>query len=349
MLGGPSNRHVLVPGGAGYIGSVLARCLLDAGYRVRVDDALIYDNGDSLSGVLEADGFSFVRGDIRSADVVARSLEGVTDVVLLAALVGDPVCKQNPELAREINVGGAKNLLEASRAAGVGQFVFASTCSNYGLREGDDLATEEDELHPLSLYAETKVEIEKHLLATPSEPAATVLRIATAFGISPRMRFDLTVSEFARELAIGNELEVYDADTWRPYCHVADTSRAIATVLEAPVDTVRGEVFNVGGEEGNFTKRMIVEAALEALDGDGRVIWTEGGDDARNYRVSFAKIQEALGFTPDHTVPGSIEHLVRALRQGIFSDVESHQLFHGNRALDDTSVPTPDQLAVERR
>jgi nucleoside-diphosphate-sugar epimerase len=191
--------------------------------------------------------------------------------------------------------------------------------------------------------------MEEHLLASPPEPAATVLRVATAFGISPRMRFDLTVSEFARELAVGRALEVYDADTWRPYCHVADISRAIATVLETPVEKVRGQVFNVGGEEGNFTKRMIVEAALEALDGDGSVTWTEGGVDARNYRVSFSKIREALGFTPDHTVPGSIEQLVKALQQGIFSDVESHQLFHGNRALDASSVPPPDQVAVERR
>jgi nucleoside-diphosphate-sugar epimerase len=336
---------VLVAGGAGYIGSVLVPRLLESGYGVRVLDALIYANGDSLSGVLERDGFNFVRGDIRSPSTVERALEGVTDVVLLAALVGDPVCKSNPELARAVNVDGALNLLTAARSAGVERFVFASTCSNYGLREGDDLATEEDELHPLSLYAETKVEMERNLLSGPVEPAATVLRVATAFGISPRMRFDLTVSEFTRELALGHELEVYDADTWRPYCHVADISRAIATVLEAPVDTVAGQVFNAGGEEGNFTKRMIVEAGLAALDGEGSVIWTEGGDDARNYRVSFAKIQSALGFTPEHSVPGSIARLVEAIRAGLFSDADSRALFHGNRELDAATIPAPEEVA----
>ena len=338
---------MLVAGGAGYVGSVLVRRLLDAGYRVRVLDALLYGNGEALSGVLEDEGFSFMRGDIRSQAAIAQALEGVTDVVLLAALVGDPVCKRNPELAREVNVGGALSLLEASRAAGVERFVFASTCSNYGLREGDDLATEDDELHPLSLYAETKVEMERNLLAGSADQAATVLRVATAFGTSPRMRFDLTVSEFARDLALGKELDVYDADTWRPYCHVADISTAIATVLEAPVETVGGEVFNVGGEEGNYTKRMIVEAALDALDGEGRVTWTEGGDDARNYRVSFAKIQAALGFKPQHSVSQAIERLIGALREGLFSDVESEPLFHGNRDLDAAAVPPPDSGEVQ--
>ncbi len=131
----------------------------------------------------------------------------------------------------------------------------------------------------------------------------TVLRVSTAYGISPRMRFDLTVSEFTRELALGNELEVYDADTWRPYCHVDDISAAIMAVLEAPDDAVAGEVFNVGGEDGNYTKRMIVEAALDALDGEGEVNLTEGGVDARNYRVSFDKIRDRLGFEPSAGVP----------------------------------------------
>jgi nucleoside-diphosphate-sugar epimerase len=329
---GEDGRQVLVVGGAGYVGSVLVPRLLSAGYRVRVLDTLLYGNGGSLAGVLERDGFSFVRGDIRSDDDVAAALEGVTDVVLLAALVGDPVCKRNPELAREINVGGARRVLEGAQRAGAGRFVFASTCSNYGLREGDNPATEEDELHPLSLYAETKVEVEGLVLerAGDGPTTPTVLRVSTAYGISPRMRFDLTVSEFTRALALGQELEVYDADTWRPYCHVADISSAIQTVLEAPAETVGGQVFNVGGEEGNYTKRMIVEAAVEALDGDARVKWTEGGVDARNYRVAFDKIQGALGWKPSHTVPGSIASLISAVRAGMFWDVDARELFYGN-------------------
>jgi nucleoside-diphosphate-sugar epimerase len=324
------HRHVLVAGGAGYIGSVLTRELLGRGTSVRVLDSLLYENGDSLEGV-DGEGYSFARGDVRSPEDVKAALDGITDVVLLASLVGDPVCKANPELAREVNLQGARTLLEAAGEAGVERVVFASTCSNYGLRTEEDPAVEGDELHPLSLYAETKVEMERQILdRTDWGFSPTVLRLATAFGLSPRMRFDLTVSEFTRELALGRPLEVYDPDTWRPYCHVADISAAIGLVLDAEPGEVAGEVFNAGGDDGNYTKRMIVEAALEALDGEGEVVWTQGGDDARNYRVSFAKIRDRLGFEPRHTVPGSISELVSALRDGEYGDVEERPLYYRN-------------------
>jgi nucleoside-diphosphate-sugar epimerase len=328
----PKQRSVLVVGGAGYIGSVLTRELLAVGHRVSVLDSLLYGNGGSLAAVAEHKGFSFVHGDVRSPKDIRSALGGITDVILLAALVGDPVCKRNPHLARETNLGGARNVLEACDESTVERLVFASTCSNYGLRKDDTPAGEADELNPLSLYASTKVEIEREVLerAETSSFAPTVLRISTAFGVSPRMRFDLTVSEFTRELALGRELEVYDADTWRPYCHVADISRAIVAVLEAPTEAVAGEVFNVGGDDGNHTKRSIVQATLAALGGEAQVIWSKGGADPRNYHVSFAKIRERLGFVPERTVAGSIERLIEMVRAGIFADVESRPLYYGN-------------------
>jgi nucleoside-diphosphate-sugar epimerase len=328
-----SERNVLVAGGAGYVGSVLTPTLIDGGHRVRVLDSLLYDNSDSLAAVADSDRFEFVHGDVRSPEDVRRAMDGITDVVLLAALVGDPVCKRNPELARETNLDGARNVIAGAADASVESFVFASTCSNYGLREDDEPAGETEELHPLSLYAETKVEIENELLGAELPFDATVLRVSTAFGTSPRMRFDLTVSEFTRELALGNALEVYDADTWRPYCHVTDISKAILMVLAADADQVGGEVFNVGGDDSNHTKRSIVEAALAALGGEGEVKWSEGGVDARNYRVSFQKIQDRLGFQPDQTVRGAVEHLAKSVRAGMFSDVESRSLRYRNYEL----------------
>ena len=280
-----------------------------------------------------------MRGDIRSGPELESALDGVDGVVLLAALVGDPICRQYPDAAREINVGGATNVLDACAAAGVERLVFASTCSNYGLRESGDPANEEDELKPLSIYAETKVEMEAEILSR-SEPEATVLRVATAYGISPRMRFDLTVSEFTRELALGRELEVYDADTWRPYCHVADISDAILRVFEAPSELVASEVFNAGGEEGNYTKRKIAEAAAAAVDGRGSLKWVEGGVDPRNYRVSFDKIADRLGFAPRMTVPSAIESLAAAIDAGVFADVEERPEYFGNRRLVDVA-PAP--------
>jgi nucleoside-diphosphate-sugar epimerase len=334
MEANASERHVLVLGGAGYIGSVLARELLAAGHRVRVLDSLLYDNGASIAALVEHPRFSFLRGDVRSEDDLRAALDGIGEVVLLAALVGDPVCKGNPQLAEETNLAGARNALDASAAAGAGKFVFASTCSNYGLRT-DEPASEEDQLKPLSLYAETKVQMESEVLerAGSAPYVPTVLRVATAFGISPRMRFDLTISEFTRELALGNELEVYDADTWRPYCHVTDTSRAVMTVLEADEGTVGGEVFNVGSEAGNHTKRMVVDTALAAMGGEGKVKFTEGGVDARNYRVSFTKIQDRLGFRAEHGVAESVGALVEAVRAGMFPAVQQNPLYYLNYEL----------------
>jgi nucleoside-diphosphate-sugar epimerase len=308
---------------------------LASGYEVRVLDDLIYDHGAAIGGLFEDPGFSFVKGDLRDADVLDRSLEGVTDVVLLAALVGDPVSKRYPELTREVNVDGAKGVFAALDGRGIERFVFTSTCSNYGLRESFEPATEESELSPVSLYAETKVEFEQHILANAGSVdfCPTVLRISTAYGISQRMRFDLTISEFTRTATIGDELLVYDADTWRPYCHVRDISAAVSTVIEADEDAVKGEVFNVGHSDENYTKRMLVEAVQEKLEGNGKVSFHEGGVDPRNYRVSFDKIREQIGFEPAHRVPDAVGNLVAAIRAGAFKDVEQRPNFYASHTI----------------
>jgi len=222
-----SGRTVLVVGGAGYVGSVLVTELLRAGAEVRVLDQLIYDNGFALAHLLDDPHLQFRRGDLRSRHDLADAAAGATDLVLLASLVGDPICKAYPELAREINENGAKRIVDHLDEMGIRRFVFTSTCSNYGIHESSRLATEESALNPQSLYAHTKIEVEKHVLDRAGELACatTVLRIATAYGLSPRMRFDLTVSQFAWELATGRPLQVYDADTWRPSATCATSAR----------------------------------------------------------------------------------------------------------------------------
>jgi nucleoside-diphosphate-sugar epimerase len=249
-----ADRTVLVVGGAGYVGSVLVTRLLDAGARVRVLDQLIYDNGLSLAHLLEDPRLQFKRGDLRKRHDLDQVAQGATDLVLLASLVGDPICQEYPALAREVNEEGAKRVIDRLDEWGVQRCVFSSTCSNYGVHESASLATESSELNPQSLYARTKIAVEEHVLQTAAQldACATVLRIATAYGLSPRMRFDLTVSQFTRELASGAALQVYDADTWRPYCHVRDIAKAIMTVLAAPAGLVRGEVFNVGDTGQQF-------------------------------------------------------------------------------------------------
>ena len=323
-----SDRTVLVVGGAGYVGTVLVARLLEAGGEVRVLDQLIYDNGFALAPLLDHPRLRFQRGDLRDPDAYAQAAQGVTDVVLLASLVGDPICKAYPELAREVNEDGAKAVIDRLDEFGVGRFVFTSTCSNYGIHTSSRLATEDSELNPQSLYARTKIAIEEYLLGRAGELAssATVLRIATAYGLSPRMRFDLTVSQFAWELASGRALQVYDADTWRPYCHIADIARAIMTVLLAPEGKIRGQVFNVGDTGQQFTKRMIVDEVRKHL-GEVTVSYGEGDIDPRNYRVSFEKIADRLGFRCEHTVQDYLARLMPAVQAGVYPDVSANPRF----------------------
>jgi nucleoside-diphosphate-sugar epimerase len=329
-----SDRTVLVVGGAGYVGNVLVRRLIREGFKVRVLDDLLFDHGAGIAGILEEPGLTFIKGDLRDAATLEDALTGATDVVLLAAIVGDPLCKAYPELARSINFEGAKQVFGAAQGRGIGRFAFTSTCSNYGLRGSDDPATEEADLAPLSLYAETKVEFEQFVLGEVDgvDFDPVLLRIATAYGISSRMRFDLTISEFTRTLAVGDELQVYDAETWRPYCHVADISKAIITALEAPAELVRGEVFNVGHSDENYTKQMLAEMAQKA-SGSDRIVFVEGGFDARNYRVSFGKIADRLGFVPDFRVPVAVDNLVGAIRDGAFDDFDERPDFYRNRVI----------------
>jgi nucleoside-diphosphate-sugar epimerase len=322
MDAGLDGRSVLVVGGAGYVGSVLVAQLLDAGARVHVLDQLVYDNGFALHHLLDREGLTLVRGDLRDRRAFARAFGDADDVVLLASLVGDPICAKYPELARQVNADGAIGIVDALDDLGVRRFVFTSTCSNYGIQDPDRPADEDSELNPQSLYARTKIEVERHLLARAAtlRPVATVLRIATAYGMSPRMRFDLTVSQFAHELASGAELLVYDADTWRPYCHVRDIAKAVFAALTAPEDAVRGEVFNVGDNSQQFTKRMIVDEVCKHLT-TARVVYRDGATDPRNYRASFDKIADRLGFRADNTVQAYVGALVAAVQAGVFADV----------------------------
>jgi len=326
------DRRVLIVGGAGYIGSMLTRRLLNDGFRVRVLDNLIYRNAASLSGVVDCPGFEFVRGDLCDPVKRAQSMKDVTDVVLLASLVGDPICKKYPDLARRVNEAGAIDLFEDAERSGAKRFVFTSTCSNYGLLPTNEEADERTVLNPQSLYAETKIAVENHLLAPRHGICSTtVLRVATAFGTSERMRFDLTVSEFSRELALGRGLLVYDESTWRPYCHIQDICSAIIAVLNAPRGDVDREVFNVGDSRNNFTKKMIVDIIVDYLGiSPSMVTYKQGGHDPRNYRVAFDKIQAALDFRAEFSVADGVAQLARGIREGLFFDADDRRTFYGN-------------------
>jgi nucleoside-diphosphate-sugar epimerase len=316
-----SRGTVLVTGGAGYIGSVLVDDLLDRGWSVRVLDALAVGDGRSLLHVWGRPGFEFVRGDVQVPEIRAAALAGADAVVHLASIVGDPACARDPDLARAVNRDATSALVGEAAAAGVRRFIFASTCSNYGkMTDGNAVATEEWELRPVSLYAETKVAAELEVLArSTADFATTCLRFATVYGSSPRMRFDLTVNEFTRDALLNRELVVYGEQFWRPYVHVADAVRAVSTVLDASVEDVAGEVFNVGSSTQNFRKQDLVEFLLERIPSTV-VERVPQADDPRDYRVGFAKIESRLGYATTRTVPGGIDELIALLGSGVISD-----------------------------
>lgn len=314
------DRTVLVTGAAGYIGSVLVRQLLARGFRVRAVDSLLF-GGESLLGVLDDDRFEFHKADVRDGAAMTDALKGVWAVAHLAAIVGDPACRRQPELAKSVNLGASLALYEAADKAGVERFVFASTCSNYGkMADPDAYVDETSELRPVSLYAETKVAVERYLLGLERTRRAkpTCLRFATVYGLSPRMRFDLTVNEFTRQVVTGKELVVFGEQFWRPYCHVRDLARSVVHVLEAPLEKVAFEVFNVGDTAENYRKADVVEAIVAQVP-EARVSYVHKDEDPRDYRVSFEKIKEVLGFRITRTVPDGVREVRMAIEDGVLT------------------------------
>ena len=311
---------ILVTGGAGYLGSVLCELLLRSGHRVRAFDSLLH-GGRALLGLMGRTGFEFQRGDLRDPNALRKALHGAEAVVHLAAIVGDPACARDPEVSRAVNLAASLELFSAARAAGARRFVFASTCSNYGrMVDTSVLATEMHELRPVSLYAETKVGVERVLLAAGAEPiSACVLRLSTLYGLSPRMRFDLTVNEFVKELVVHRKLIVFGEQFWRPYVHVRDAARAFALVLEAPGEKIAGQVFNVGDTRENYRKADLIELMLERLP-DADVQRVQRGEDPRDYRVSFERIRERLGFAVTRRVADGIAEIAAALETGLIDD-----------------------------
>lgn len=315
---------ILVTGGAGYIGSTLVPILLSAGHQVRVLDNLTH-GGKSLLGVWPDLNFDFYQGDIRNEEDACEALKDMEAVIHLAAIVGDPACAREPEIARAINLDGTIRLFNLARDLSVKRFIFASTCSNYGKMEnGNEYVDETSELRPVSLYAETKVAVEKYLLdpAHSGSLSPTVLRFATAYGVSPRMRFDLTVNEFTMELLTARKLIIFGEQFWRPYVHIRDISRAILCVLESPVEKVRNEVFNVGSTNQNFQKQQLA-ALIGSHVPDAVIEYVHKNEDPRDYRVSFEKIKQQIGFKTEHTVENGIQEVVRLVHSGIIQNFKN--------------------------
>lgn len=326
------NLSVLVTGGAGYIGSGLLRALLKKGYLVTCADNLIF-GGESLLDIWNDKNFKFINCDINKQNDLDTIFfnNNFHAVIHLAAIVGDPACKLYPDLAIKTNWVSSKLLIDKSKNAGVSKFIFASTCSNYGKMDDPSAYVDENsDLAPLSLYAELKVKFENYILneiVKDDRFTPTCLRFSTVYGISSRMRFDLTVNEFTKDLALGKELIVFGEHFYRPYCHVKDFSKAIIRVLDSPKEKTAYNVFNVGETKENYTKKMLVEEITKILP-NSKIKYVTKNEDPRDYRVNFDKIKNELGFKISMRIPDGIKEIKRAIQENLIRDPENQKYYN---------------------
>ncbi|MDD1749678.1 MAG: SDR family oxidoreductase [Methanothrix sp.] len=335
--------RVLVTGGAGYIGSVLTRNLLRSGHEVTVLDALLFGR-DSVRELRGKSRYTLVEGDIRDDGLVSRLVRGKDAVVHLAAIVGDPACAGNPEVAKSVNVEGTEVIARAAQRAGVGRFVFASTCSVYG--HNDETVDESSGFNPQSLYAETRMAGETIVgkLASRSFQPVT-LRFGTVYGLSPRMRFDLVVNFLTAELFRKGVISIFGGDQWRPFLHVADAARAVQLAVESPAHLVAGEIFNIGSEEQNYQLKDLMPIYAR-LKPKASITCVREVKDRRSYRVNFDKIRRVLRFSSSFTVPTGVRQIFDLLASPSAWDLNSEKHYNHKVALDRIEVVHQNELTV---
>lgn len=303
--------RVLVTGSEGYIGTILTPFLLAHGHDVVGVDSGFHRVGWLYNGVDRAP--SWIEKDIRHLS--EDDLRGFDAIVHLAELSNDPVGQLNPDITFEINHQGSVRLATLARAAGVERFIYMSSCSVYGAA-GDSFSSESSDVHPLTAYAQCKVLVERDVRPMADDRfSPTFLRNATAFGASPRQRFDLVVNDLAGHAWTEKVIRMdSDGRPWRPFVHILDISRAIACVLAAPRDVIHGEIFNVGSNTQNYQIREIAEIISTTFPDCRLSIGDSSGDD-RNYKANFDKIHERLpGFECRYDVARGAQQLLDVFR-----------------------------------
>jgi nucleoside-diphosphate-sugar epimerase len=315
--GRPSREGtVLVLGGAGYIGSCLVRKLLAAGRSVRVMDSLVYGD-DAIRDILGHPNLTLQVGDCRRIQDLVAAVKGVDSIVHLAAIVGDPACEVDPQTSLEINYLATRMLIEVAKGSGIRHFVFASSCSVYGAT--DFLVDEFSNAAPISLYGQTKADSEKALLEAQSNTFhPVILRLATVFGLSYRPRFDLVVNLLTAKARAEGLITIFNGTQWRPFIHVQDVAEGIMQILNAPLEVVSGEIYNLGDERMNYTLAQVGQQILAAFPAT-QIEQIENAD-RRNYRVSFGKIRNQVGFRCRISLEEGIREIWKAFEEKLIID-----------------------------
>lgn len=321
-----SPRHVIITGAAGYIGSYLTGYLLHHGYQVTAIDELLF-GGESLLAYIPHPNFHFVKGNVWEPRVVKNAVRSDWPtpfaLIHLAAIAGFPACQAvGRQVAWRYNVEATQRVYDQAEQIGVERFIYASTYSTYGLSPNGEPVTEDSPLTPQSLYAETKIAAERFLLSQADKNClAAVFRIATLYGLSPRTRFDQIINQFVLEAYTRRELLIYQRGYSRSYVHIHDIMHGFLLGLEQPISKIGGQVFNMGTEQGNYTKDQIVALVLKRLP-ETTVHYKDMtfGGDMRDISVSFEKIHRELGFRTTRTVDDGIREVLNALRTGMISD-----------------------------
>jgi len=304
-------ENVLIIGGGGYIGSVLTRKLLKRGYRVRVLDLFLYGE-ESLSGIQDKN-LEIIRGDFRNVETVVSAMEDQDAVIHLGAIVGDPACALNPQVTFETNLLSSRFIAQTAKSFYLQRFIFASTCSVYGASKFP--LNENSPTLPLSLYAMTKLLSEEVILKMGGNGfVPVILRFATVYGSSYRMRFDLVVNLLSAMATVDKKITILGGEQWRPFVHIEDVADACILALEAPKALVAGEIFNVGSSEENYRIREVGEI-IKRIIPEAEIFEDNGNKDKRDYYVSFEKIKRKLGYNPPRRVIMGVEEIREKIKR----------------------------------
>jgi nucleoside-diphosphate-sugar epimerase len=315
--------RILITGGAGYIGSVITNLALQNGFSVRVVDLLWFNPQIPLIHYNNPK-YEFVKGDICNTELINSLLKGVDFIIHAAAVVGEPASKKFPDLTSKINEHASINLINEARKKKIKGFIFFSTCSNYGTAHA--YANEESELIPLSLYAKTKVNVEKYLMDNEHDMDWVIGRLSTVYGSSPRMRFDLTVNDFTLNAYIKKYLGVFLPESFRPYVHVYDLANIVVTLVRT-FQKVKNNVFNIGFEGENYQKIQIAKTVKKYVS-DVRIEILKEGGDVRDYRVDFSKLHKFIKIEQAFNIEKAINEIIEMLKFGYVRDYSSPMYYN---------------------